>query len=71
MASPRIIMKLKVVATRKEPGGVLVVELEHPRKPLLPAFEPGSHVDVHLPDGRVRQYYCAVTQPSSAATRSP
>ncbi|WSG78415.1 PDR/VanB family oxidoreductase (plasmid) [Rhizobium beringeri] len=56
MASPRIIMKLKVVATRKEPGDVFVVELEHPRKPLLPAFEPGSHVDVHLPDGRVRQY---------------
>ncbi|MBP2444153.1 PDR/VanB family oxidoreductase [Rhizobium leguminosarum] len=56
MASPRIIMKLKVVATRKEPGDVLVVELQHPRKPLLPAFEPGSHVDVHLSDGRVRQY---------------
>ncbi|RWX09292.1 oxidoreductase [Rhizobium hidalgonense] len=56
MASPRIIMKLKVVATRKEPGDVFVIELEHPRKPLLPAFEPGSHVDIHLPDGRVRQY---------------
>ncbi|EJC74986.1 flavodoxin reductase family protein [Rhizobium leguminosarum bv. trifolii WSM2012] len=49
-------MKLKVVAARKEPGDVFVIELEHPSKPLLPAFEPGSHVDVHLPDGRVRQY---------------
>lgn len=49
-------MKLEVAAIRKEPGDVLVIELKHPRKPLLPPFEPGSHVDVHLPDARVRQY---------------
>ncbi|APG93065.1 PDR/VanB family oxidoreductase [Sinorhizobium americanum] len=56
MASPRIIMKLIVTGAHKEPGDVLVLELKHPRKPLLPSFEPGSHVDVHLPNGRVRQY---------------
>jgi ferredoxin-NADP reductase len=56
MASPRIIMNLTVTATRKEPGDVLVMELKHPRKPSLPPFEPGSHVDVHLADGKVRQY---------------
>jgi ferredoxin-NADP reductase len=56
MASPRLIMKLTVTAARKEQGDVLVIELKHPRKPLLPPFEPGSHVDVHLPDGKVRQY---------------
>lgn len=56
MASPRIIMKLTVTAARKEPGEVLVIDLKHARKPLLPPFEPGSHVDVHLPDGKVRQY---------------
>ncbi|RJT41474.1 oxidoreductase [Mesorhizobium waimense] len=56
MASPRIIMKLTVVAARKEPGDVLVIDVKHPRKSLLPPFEPGSHVDVHLPDGKVRQY---------------
>ncbi|WP_192258387.1 ferredoxin reductase, partial [Mesorhizobium caraganae] len=56
MASPRIIMKLTVTAARKEPGDVLVIDLKHTRKPLLPPFEPGSHVDVHLPDGKVRQY---------------
>ncbi|SEE71538.1 vanillate O-demethylase ferredoxin subunit [Rhizobiales bacterium GAS191] len=56
MASPRLIMKLTVTAARKEPGDVLVLELSHPRKPLLSPFEPGSHVDVHLPDGKVRQY---------------
>jgi vanillate O-demethylase ferredoxin subunit len=56
MASPRLIIKLTVTATRKEPGDVLVIALKHPRRPLLPLFEPGSHVDVHLPDGKVRQY---------------
>ncbi|SDR63729.1 vanillate O-demethylase ferredoxin subunit [Rhizobiales bacterium GAS113] len=56
MASPRLIMKLTVTAARKEPGGVLIIEVKHPRKPLLPPFEPGSHVDVHLPCGKVRQY---------------
>ncbi|ESX08504.1 MULTISPECIES: PDR/VanB family oxidoreductase [unclassified Mesorhizobium] len=56
MASPRIIMKLTVTAARKEPGDVLVIDLKHPRKPVLPAFEAGSHVDVHLPEGKVRQY---------------
>jgi len=56
MAAPRIIMKLTVTAIRKEPGDVLVIDLKHPRKPLLPPFEPGSHVDVHLSDGKVRQY---------------
>lgn len=56
MASPRIIMKLTVTAARKEPGDVLVIDLKHPRKPALPAFEAGSHVDVHLPEGKVRQY---------------
>ncbi|MER8441297.1 PDR/VanB family oxidoreductase [Mesorhizobium sp. M1312] len=56
MASPRIIMKLTVTAVRKEPGEVLVIGLKHPRKPVLPPFEAGSHVDVHLPEGKVRQY---------------
>lgn len=56
MAAPRLIMKLAVTQIRHEPGDVLVVQLKHLRRPHLPMFEPGSHVDVHLPDGKVRQY---------------
>jgi len=56
MGSPRIIMKLTVTDVRPEPGDVRVIEFRHPRKPHLPLFEPGSHVDVHLPDKKVRQY---------------
>ncbi|WP_375458935.1 PDR/VanB family oxidoreductase [uncultured Enterovirga sp.] len=54
--SPRLIMKLTVADIRPESGDVLVVDLRHPRRPELPASTPGAHVDIHLPDGRVRQY---------------
>ncbi|MCA0417545.1 MAG: PDR/VanB family oxidoreductase [Proteobacteria bacterium] len=56
MGSPRLIMKMKVAELRDEPGDVRVFVLRHPLRPTLPEFEAGSHVDVHLPDGRVRQY---------------
>ncbi|WP_245422960.1 PDR/VanB family oxidoreductase [Neorhizobium huautlense] len=49
-------MKLIVAGVRDEPGDVRVIELRHRHRPFLPAFEPGSHVDVHLPDRKVRQY---------------
>ncbi|MEZ2408907.1 2Fe-2S iron-sulfur cluster-binding protein [Bosea sp. RCC_152_1] len=49
-------MKLTVARVSGQPGGVRIFELRHPRRPALPAFEAGAHVDIHLPDGRVRQY---------------
>lgn len=49
-------MKLDVVEVRRDPGDIVVATLRHPRRPLLPAATAGAHVDLHLPDGRVRQY---------------
>jgi ferredoxin-NADP reductase len=54
--SPRLIMKLDIVEAKPDAGDVLLVTLKHPRRPLLPAATAGSHVDLHLPDGRVRHY---------------
>ena len=51
----RLIMKLDVVEAARS-DDVLFLTLRHPRRPRLPEPEPGAHVDVHLPDGRVRQY---------------
>ena len=47
-----------VVVTALEPvaDGVLGLVLEHPSGAALPGWEPGAHVDLHLPDGLVRQY---------------
>lgn len=41
---------------RWEAPQVLSVELAHPEGADLPAWEAGSHIDVHLPNGVVRQY---------------
>lgn len=54
--SARLIMKLEVLRVEELRGGVRRYTLRHPLRPVLPAPEPGSHVDVRLPDGRVRQY---------------
>ncbi|MGY0781274.1 PDR/VanB family oxidoreductase [Azospirillum argentinense] len=35
---------------------VLLVELRDPDGEDLPPYEPGAHIDVHLPDGAVRSY---------------
>ncbi|SDB64501.1 PDR/VanB family oxidoreductase [Belnapia rosea] len=52
----RIIQKLRVVAVAESTPEVRVYTLEHPRKPLLPDWSAGAHVDLRLPDGRMRQY---------------
>jgi len=52
----RIIQKLRVVGVADSTPEVRVYTLEHPRKPLLPEWEAGAHVDVRMTDGKVRQY---------------
>jgi ferredoxin-NADP reductase len=52
----RLIMKLRVAQARYTTPDVLHLTLVHPRKPELPPWTPGAHVDLRLPDGRVRQY---------------
>lgn len=41
---------------RAETPGIAVFELQAPEGGALPAFTAGAHVDVHLPNGLVRQY---------------
>lgn len=52
----RLVMKLRVADARPETPDVLRVALVHPLRPELPAWTPGAHVDLRLPDGAVRQY---------------
>ena len=49
-------MKLDVADVRPAGEGVMLLTLKHPRRPSLPAATPGAHVDIHLGDGRIRQY---------------
>ena len=52
----RLIMKMAVCDVRTIADGVRVFSFRHPRRPHLPPPLPGSHVDLHLPNGRIRQY---------------
>lgn len=49
-------MKLRVRSVSWEAEGVLSFELVHPEGQPLPAFEAGSHIDVHIPGGLSRRY---------------
>jgi ferredoxin-NADP reductase len=52
----RLIMKLRVSAVRHTTAEVLHVRLVHPLRPELPEWSAGAHVDLRLPDGKIRQY---------------
>ncbi len=52
----RLIMKLRVERAAWTTPDVLHLALVHPLRPSLPAWTAGAHVDLRLPDGRVRQY---------------
>ena len=49
-------LKLRVVELVAEAEGVVVVELRDPAGGELPAFTAGAHIELHLPDGLVRQF---------------
>ncbi len=48
-------ISVKVAAKTQVAGDVMAFRLE-PLAGDLPAFQPGAHIDVHLPNGQVRQY---------------
>lgn len=54
--SARIIMKLKVVAREALINDIVRLTFVHTTRPHLPGWEPGAHVDLRLPNDKVRQY---------------
>lgn len=54
--SARLIMKLRVAEARLITDDTLLLRLVHQSRPQLPAWTAGAHVDLLLPDGKVRQY---------------
>lgn len=49
-------IQLKVIRVSQLTSDVTSYRLEHPSGEPLPSFAAGAHIDVHLPDGMVRQY---------------
>ncbi|MFW0796010.1 PDR/VanB family oxidoreductase [Gordonia sp. CPCC 205515] len=54
--TPDGLLPLRVEATRREAAGITSFELASVDGTALPTWEPGAHIDVHLPSGTVRQY---------------
>ncbi len=54
--SARMIMKLHVSDVYDEAPDVRVLTLRHPIRRELPESTPGAHVDLRLPNGKIRQY---------------
>ncbi len=52
-------IQVRVHAMTFAAEGVLAVDLRRPNGEALPAFEPGAHVDLHLPNGITRSYSLA------------
>lgn len=52
----RTTMVLKVVGKTAEAADICSFELADPKGKALPPFSAGSHIDVHLPNGLIRQY---------------
>jgi vanillate O-demethylase ferredoxin subunit len=49
-------LTVQVADVRAEARDVMTVELRAQGGATLPAFEPGAHLDLHLPNGLIRQY---------------
>ena len=49
-------LQVFVHTLRYEAEGIISIELRAPDQKDLPAFEAGSHIDLHLPNGMVRSY---------------
>lgn len=56
MANGNDRLVLQVSDVQAEACGVLSLELRDPRGGTLPAFEPGAHLEIKLPNGLVRHY---------------
>ena len=62
-------LEMVVVATRREATDITSFELAAADGSALPPWTPGSHVDVHLPSGTVRQYsLCGDPESTSSYT---
>ena len=69
--SPERTLTVRVERILRETPEILAFELSHPWGRALPGYEPGAHIDVHMPGGFSRQYSLArwsSDAPSNAAS---
>jgi len=67
LSTPTTLIEVRVARKTVEADDITSFELVHPNGQALPTFEPGAHVDIHVPGGLVRQY--SLSNPSSDTHR--
>jgi ferredoxin-NADP reductase len=60
-------LTVRVSRKKRMTGDVTAFEFVHPWGRTLPGYQPGAHIDVHLPGGFTRQYSLAVAEQGSPA----
>ncbi len=67
LSNPTDLIDVRVARKIVEAEGIASFELVRPDGGALPAFEPGAHLDIHVPGGLVRQY--SLCNPASETHR--
>jgi len=65
--TPRLTLRVQAITPLAQ--GVRQLTLAHPEGRPLPGFEPGAHLDLHLPNGIVRAYSLISDAQEAAAGR--
>lgn len=59
--APSVTLDLRLVAIRRVAQDINLFEFRDDSDAALPSFGPGAHIDIHLPNGLMRQYSLAKT----------
>lgn len=65
--APEELIDVRLVAIRYAARDTNLFEFARIDRQPLPAYEPGAHIDLHLPNGLVRQYSLIVAKPDLAS----
>jgi len=66
---PPEVIEVRLTAIRYAARDTNIFELSHPGGAPLPAYSPGAHIDLHLPNGLIRQYSLLDPEPDPACYR--
>jgi ferredoxin-NADP reductase len=64
--APGDLIEVRLTAIRYAARDTNLYEFRRPGREPLPSYEPGAHVDLHLPNGLVRNYSLIVARPDPA-----
>jgi tetrachlorobenzoquinone reductase len=65
--APDALIEVRLTAIRYAARDINLYEFRRPDGGALPAYAPGAHIDLHLPNGLIRNYSLTVAKPEAGA----